>query len=140
MNNANRLRDEFRGTRWIRGGYPYRDERTGFNFDPNHGDIREKVELVLKHRRANPHFYPPSDGQYFDKNFIAGQIETYICQQKPDLCGDGPYVAPPVTNVTVQPSKQCPKCLNVDWKPIYCPTCSGQRITGWECNVCHGKI
>ena len=135
-----RLREEWRGSRWPQGGWPYRDERTGMFFDPNHGDMRDKIPAVQKHRRANPHIYPPHDTQYFDPEFIRAQIEEYMCRQKPQLCGDGAIPYKPVVNVIVTPTTPCSGCGAVNYEAEFCKSCGGSKIQNFKCKDCGTKV
>jgi len=109
-------------------------------FDPCAGGMNDRINDVQKHRRANPTVYPPTDAQYLDSGFIYQQIVDFMCNQKPELCGEAPKYPAQKINVIETPLFACLKCGNTDWKAIMCPTCGTSRITGWECKSCGAKI
>jgi len=134
-----RLATEWQGTRHPPGNFPFKDARTGHPFDPNAGGMRDRIADVQKHRRANPTVYLSTEPQYFDANFIQQQIEDFMCNLRPEICGEAPKLEAKV-NVLEIPMFACAKCSATDWKARYCPTCAGQRVEGFTCNACGNRI
>jgi hypothetical protein len=134
------LLPEWQGTRFCPGGYPFTDGRTGYVFDAMAGGLNDRVADVMKHRRANPNLYPPTEPKYLDRDWIRLEIIDFMCAKRPELCGDLPLPKPQKLNVIELPTTECQKCGATNWKPIFCPTCGGNRITGFECQNCHAKI
>ncbi len=133
-----RLAEEWRGSRHPPGSYPYQDPMTGFNY-PNDGGMTDRIAAVQKHRRANPTVYPPSDAEKFDAQFIQGQIESYICERRPELCGEAPALRAHITHVEL-PSDACVKCGHTNWEAVYCRSCGGSRVEGYRCKNCSATL
>lgn len=121
---------------WPAGGYPFRDPRTSKVFDGMSADLNLQAQNVVKHRRANPRFYPSNDTHWFQVSIVRQEIVDYMCGQKPELCTDG-VASPAHSNLAVQqPSSKCPSCGSGEATAILCKTCSGQKIVGWKCKAC----
>lgn len=130
------LLPEWTGTRWPPGGYPFKDGKTGKNFDPMAGDITERVRQVQAYRRANPHIF--TDQNELDSSGIRTEIIAYICTHNPSICvGD---IVAALPNPEAPRSPKCPKCSATDATPKYCPTCGGSKIDYYTCNQCQTKF
>jgi hypothetical protein len=118
---------------WPPGGFPFKDARTGKNFEGMSADLDLQVLNVIQHRKANPSFYPSTETSAFEPANIRQQIIDYMCLLRPHLCGgpeiDRTYQAP-------VPTDKCPKCGSDKAEPVFCRTCGGQKITGWKCVSC----
>lgn len=122
---------------WPPGGYPFKDPRTGKVFDGMSADLGLQAKNVVIHRRGNPRVYPPNDTGWFDVGAIRQEIINYMCSLRPELCTDGVPLPlnEPAAFAVQKPAHACPKCGSHEASPVYCKTCSGQKITGWKC-VC----
>lgn len=134
-----RLKDEWKGTKFPNGGWPFVDSRTGKVFDPNAGDIRDRANQVISHRRANPHIYSPSELKYLDRDWVMAEIEDYICKVNPSLCGDG-QVQRPTVNVTVMPTTPCSACGSTQYEAEMCPSCGTPRVVAYRCKQCKTRF
>lgn len=126
------LKDEWTGTRFPAGGYPYVDARTGMKFDAMAGGINDRILDVQKHRRANPTVFP--EQEWHDAGFIRQQIINFMCTKNTSLCieTDAIKIASNASNF-VQ-TQNCPQCGSAtDAKPEYCASCGGSKIKWWIC-------
>jgi hypothetical protein len=118
----------------IAGGYPYTDPKTGMKFDGfDAGGFGDQVLRVRAHRVANPKIYLPGDVA-LTVEYIANQIDEYQCLRhgnNPRYCLDENQPALPAS-VASDRACSCGEKLN----PVYCPTCSGQKITHYICPKC----
>lgn len=113
----------------------YKDTHTRFN---------ERVKEIIRDRLANRRLLT-SDAQ-LDPELVAEELSEYTCRRlngNPRFCSGGATAnakaarrqalaveSPKVLN------RPCTKCGSLDLRPIYCPTCSALKITGWKCNAC----
>jgi len=134
-----KLKDEWQGTRFPPGAWPFTDSRTGLRFDANAGDLRDRTTQVITHRKANPHVYPTSEPKYLDRDWVRAEIEEFICAKSPELCTDG-TIPKPVINVVTLPEQSCPKCQANSWVAQFCSSCGGGRIESYKCTNCGHKI
>lgn len=125
------------------GGYPYTDPRTGRKFDGfDAGGAGDQIMRIAKYRMANPRIFP--EPEWADQHFIAKQLLEYQFQRlgnnmKYFVATDGtqsnPIVyAPKTPAANVTPPNRCECGANM--APVYCKTCSAQRLTGWKCPTC----
>lgn len=117
------------------GGIIYQDPRTPTaKWMDDHTFLDERTAQVIAFRAANPIIYP--EAEWTNPAFVRQQIVDYNCQRignDPNYCQEvTPRAA--VSAVAVA-ARICPDC-NVEIVPKYCPTCSGRRITGYECPTC----
>ena len=119
---------------WQNGGYPFKDPRTGRHFEGMTVNLFNQAQRVALHRRGNPKLYPPQDPQFLNPQMIEIEIQEQICVKRPDLCNEA-VSRRPVNSAPWAPPTICPKC-NGPITERLCPTCSGRRVTGWECKPC----
>ena len=132
-----RLNDEYQGSRFPPGGYPFHDNRTGMNFDAMQGGIEDRVSQVIKHRIANPNLYPTSEPKFLDRAWVRLEIEDQICSNRPSICGNTTaYAPPPPINQIEFPTTPCPRCGVTNWKANLCPTCGRAKVTSYSCIGC----
>jgi hypothetical protein len=130
---SHQLAQEWLGSRFPPGGYPYQDERTGMRFDAMAGGMDDRVLQVRQHRIANPNQYPnPAD---YDSGLIRQQVTNYICERRPELCG-GDAVIPTIPNpATLRQSADCPKCGSPsNAVATMCASCGGNKVKYWTCS------
>lgn len=123
----------------IPAGIPFKDPRTGRVFDAYERGLNETVKMIIEHRSSNPHFYPEAELKWFDLISVRQEILAEVYKKRPDLFEkdsvDKPYVYVPVEN----PNGKACQCGSTEFEEVYCPTCSGKRLTGWKCKTC-GKV
>jgi len=118
-------------------GFAFTDPRTGFKVAGWEGTAQMNAIKIIANRRANPHIYDPAESQWFDRASVVQEIYAEMNKTQPELFnGFGGNVQLPVTP---GPSGMVCSCGSTDCTPIYCATCSGQRVTGWTCNSCGKK-
>jgi len=128
----NRLDEQWLGTRFPPGGFPFQDQRTGQVFNAMAGGMEDRIIDVQKHRRANPNIYP--EEKYHTTDFIRQEIIDFMCNAKPSICGGQDPVAPRSPAALVQ-TVECPKCgSSSNAKPEFCASCGGNRIKFWICS------
>lgn len=121
------------------GGYPFIDPKTGMKFNGWEGSPQMIAVKVAEHRRGNPTFYPDGAGQ--DTNGIIQEIFAQKMKSMPWLFvgqpdqGPQPYPSEPASQAVTILGDKC-GCGSTEYEPIYCPTCSGKRITGYKCKSC----
>lgn len=119
----------------IPGGVQYQDPRTpAAVWSDSHTFPDERVQQVIAFRKANPGIYP--EPEWTDFNFVRQQVVEYNCAR---LGGNGEYCFD-TEPVLPMPSaglakKVCPDC-GANMTPQFCPTCAGQKITGYRCPQC----
>lgn len=119
------------------GGWGFTDPKTNRKFNGWEGTPQMIAVKVAEHRRANPSIYPNGEGQ--DLNGIIQQIYEQKMKTAPWLFVGQPDKDPaqPQTQAaTVTIVGQKCSCGATEFKPVYCATCSGRRITGYTCASC----
>lgn len=125
---------------FCQGGWPFVDPKSGFKCNGYEGTPKMHANKIIAHRRANPTLFPPNDASLFDVNSVIQEIYQQKFQTHPQL-----FVGQPGYTVlkmekpakkNYQPNSKCPKCNSPDFEPVYCPTCTGRRITGYKCKSC----
>ena len=119
------------------GGFPFQDPKTGMIFNGYEGNAEMIAVKVSAHRQANQKLYPEGGG---DVGGIVQEIFSQKNAQMPWLFSGGPDDPgmPPTAQVSASaggPGGSC-VCGATETDPIYCPTCGGQRITGYKCRAC----
>lgn len=118
-------------------GMPFVDPRTGRSFDAYQMGLNETIRGIINHRSKNPTFYPESEGRWFDPIMVRQEVLRVAYEKRPDLFkqldGEPIIQVAPVVN---SKDPVCNNCGSLSLEPIYCPTCSGKRITGYKCNNC----
>lgn len=130
-------------------GFSFSDPHTAMKFDDEHADLNTQIARVIEHRKANPGIYPTHNIAAFHPASVAQEIIVQVCSRHPQLCEDSALVgtmknpvisfAPaqvPIVKTQRPNGQPCSKCNGDDFEPIYCKTCSGNRITGWRCKKC----
>lgn len=120
------------------GGWPFEDPLTKRKFNGWEGTPQMIAVKVAEHRRANPQLYPDGKGQ--DLNSIVQEIYAQKVRVMPWLFTGYPdknpaYPSQPAAKAVVIKGEKC-TCGATEFKPVYCPTCSGRRITGYVCASC----
>jgi hypothetical protein len=119
------------------GGWPFTDPRTKFTCNGFEGTPDMQAVKIIAHRRANPHIYPPAEGQWFDRQSVAQEVMAQKYATNPELFVGGGQPAPkPKRKKIEHPISMCQHCGSTDWEPVYCPTCGGKRLTGYKCKQC----
>ena len=122
------------------GGWPFKDPKTGFSVNGYEGTPTMHAPKIIAHRRANPHVYPSQQYHWFDEQSVIQEIYQQKLATHPHLfrgfADKTVEIKTKATNKRVeQPSLNC-ECGALDWKPKYCPTCSGKKLIGWTCGKC----
>lgn len=110
------------------GGFPFTDPKTnrkwvGFEWN---WDLLAKD--IIKHRHDNPHIYARDVAESFNYNSVVQEIFRQKFATHPDIfSGHGGEV---------KSSNACRVCGATEEEPIFCPTCSGQRVIGTRCLKC----
>lgn len=117
------------------GGYIYRDPRIeSAKWLDDHTSSEDRAREVIKFRAANPSLYP--EPEWTQTPFVTQQIIDFNCARwgnDPRYCIEvGPQPSPAVATPA---ARLCPSC-NAPITPVFCPTCSGRRITHYECKPC----
>lgn len=122
------------------GGWPFKDERTGFKVGEYEGTPEMQAEKVIKNRRANPHLYPAAEGHWFSRDAVVQEIyrnkfktHAYLFAGRPDKTASS-VLSPPRKQIE-QAASICACGANY-FEPVYCPTCSGKRIKSYKCRKC----
>ena len=120
-------------------GYPYTDPRTGMKFE--HGDFKDVVGQIIKHRQANPRFYPKSEPIYFDFGSVSNELDDATCSRlnnNPKWCesGDPIPISTDGLELMLMPNK-CQRCGCSQGYQYLCPTCSGRRVLYYICRDCN---
>ena len=126
------------------GGWPYVDPKTGFKCNGWEGTPQMHAVKIIAHRRANPNFYPPSEGQWFDPASVVQEIYQQKVKTHPHLfkgySDNAPQMnAQPTPKTMVSPTIVC-ACGSNEFEPQYCKTCGGNRINGYKCSKCGKDI
>ncbi len=128
---------------WPPGGYPFTDPKTGQKFDGMSADLKSQCLNVITHRFANPKKYPPTNVNAFDFDHVLREISEYQCLRlgnNPRFCFDTEHPTRRTKEVqTVDGVPVCPSCGKM-MIPYRCPTCSGTRIRGWQCQGCYTRV
>lgn len=117
------------------GGFPFKDPKTGMLFNGYEGTAQMIAVKVMAHRDANSALYPNGSGGL---DAIVQEIYAQKNAQMPWLFvggPDDPGLPPTITASTGAVGGIC-VCGATEVDPIYCPTCGGQRITGYKCRAC----
>ena len=119
----------------IPGGFMYQDPRTpAMKWDDTHSFLEDRVREVITFRAANPSLYP--EPEWTNSLYVRAQIETYNCER---LGNDGRYCiedAPPAPSAPSIVAPRISPCCSVEIVPVFCPTCSGRKITHYKCPNC----
>jgi len=125
-------------------GFGFTDPRTKRTWPGYEGTPAMTAYKVMIHRQGNPSIYPPEEKEHFDKNLIIQEIYQQKFAKMPWLFNGQPgqvQMDVPVVNQTIstQPMKSslgpC-ACGSETVYPIMCPTCGGNRVTGYKCASC----
>jgi len=124
------------------GGFPFTDSRTKMKWNGYEGTPAMTAAKVITHRRANPMLYPAGISEAFDLNSVVQEIFAQKFTTSPELfSGYGPPDAVVQVNMNaptgpaVSASTPC-QCGSNQIVPVYCQTCSGNRVTGYRCAGC----
>lgn len=108
----------------------------------DHTFLNERVREVFQFRALNPVIYPPSEPQYLNAAYIENEIVIYNANRlrnDPNYFYDESYAGPSISpSLNIPADRNCDVC-GVILTPRYCPTCSGQKINGYNCSGC-GKV
>jgi hypothetical protein len=125
------------------GGWPFKDERTGFivdgekAFEQTWNGLADKIIRV---RLANPHLGPKDDPSWTDRQSVIQEVFRYKAQTHPELFVkvDGKITTPlpPRAKVAIKSTTKCPYCESQNIEGIRCKTCGGTRIKGYKCLTC----
>lgn len=120
------------------GGFQFKDPRTGLKFE--HGDFKDVVSQIIKHRQANPRIYPKDFPESFDFNTVSNILDSYTCDRlknSPKWCISGEPEPVDVSGLELMllPSP-CYKCHCNQGYEIICKSCAGRRRTGFYCRDC----
>lgn len=119
------------------GGFGFIDPRTKRIWPGFEGTPEMTSTSIIQHRLANPNIYPRTDLPWFDKASVIQEIYAQKYATMPELfIGHGTTALIPKAAVLATTSSPCAKCGNTQAAPVYCPTCSGQKITGYRCAGC----
>ena len=119
-------------------GYLFTDPKTGMKFE--HGDFKDIVSQIIKHRRANPRLYPPENAGDLDFNSVSNELDSYTVMRlhnDPRYCESGEPIPVSTEGLELMTmTAPCPKCgCRMGWQ-ILCKTCSGKKRTGFYCADC----
>lgn len=119
-------------------GYIYRDPRIeSAKWLDDHTSIEDRAREVIKLRAANPSLYP--EPEWTQTPFVTQQIIDFNCARwgnDPRYCIETPTA--PSAKPTIA-ARLCPDC-NIEIRPRFCSTCSGQKILGYECPKCRKEF
>ena len=119
-------------------GYWFKDPRTGMVFE--HGDFKDVVSQIIKHRQANPRLYPKDELASFDFSAVSQQLDEATCSRLNNnlkWCESGEPIPVDVSDLELMlMPRACPKCGCSQGYQILCKTCSGRRVTGYYCHDC----
>lgn len=118
------------------GGYAFRDPKTGLAFNGMEATLDGQIEKIVRHRLANPRFYPLNEPHWLDRERVRQEIFQQIHAKHPELFVG--YDAPPRQTIKVvvsQPRNAC-VCGSIEADPVYCKTCGGSKIKAWKCKKC----
>ena len=124
------------------GGIIFTDPRVSSKkWNDAHTGLRERIEEVLRFRRANPGIYDPGkDGDWLNFEKVGNEIVTFNCNRignDPNWCYDETKSQVNIAKPTAPPDvHNCPIC-GMNLIPRYCKTCGGQKINGWDCPQCN---
>ena len=121
-------------------GWNFSDPKTGMSFNGYQGSPEMIAVKVAEHRRANPKFYPGNEGQnvqnIVQEIYAAKHAKMpWLFRGEPDLNTAAAYPSQPDNAPVAKTSAAC-SCGATEVKPVYCPTCSGKRVTGYTCIGC----
>lgn len=121
-----------------RDGWPFEDPITKRKFNGWEGSPKMIAEKVAEHRRGNPKLYPNGAGQNINEivqEIFAQKVKVmpWLFQGYEDKLPVYPSQQP-AKPVTIKGDK-C-SCGATEFEAIYCPTCSGRRVTGYKCKSC----
>lgn len=124
----------------IPSGILFVDPRTGREFNPYERGLNETIRHIIAHRSQNKTFYPSSDGVWLDPDSVRQEVLSVVYSKRPDLFDrlNSEQQIPIYTSQRQSPNA-CSSCGFEGAEPVYCPTCSGRRITGYKCTNC-GKV
>jgi hypothetical protein len=121
------------------GGFSFVDPKTNFRVNGLEGTLEQTAQKVVDHRRANPNVYPASEVNAFELGLVIQEIFLQKFATHPYLfVGGGEQ---PGTWEAAQKTPELGSCICGETKvePVYCPTCGGQRITGYRCIACKAE-
>lgn len=126
------------------GGWPFRDERTGFTCKPHEGTPAMHAVKIIAHRRANPQHYPRNESKWFDQASVIQEVYAQKAKTHPQLfIGFPDAVIVPRAEIVINPGRgpqsEC-SCGAKTFEPIYCKTCAGKRVTGYKCKNCGKEV
>jgi len=126
------------------GGFGFVDPKTKRAWLGYEGTPEMHAAQIMIHRQGNPDLYPKEERQWFDKNSIVQEIYQQKFAKMPWLFSGQPgqvHMDVPVVNNnrSNQPMKSslgsC-TCGSDMVFPVYCQTCSGNRVTHYTCVGC----
>lgn len=127
------------------GGYEFNDGITGKVYKDTHTLFDARVKEIIRDRLANRRLF--TDETKVDATAVARELSAYTCgrlNNDPRYCTNGlptsPKAAVAVLPEVKKQTKVCPACGSDSVSPVYCKTCSGKKITGYTCNVCHKEF
>lgn len=126
------------------GGFPYQDPRTGFKCNGWEGTPQMHAVKIIQHRRANPKFYPPAEGQWFDTSAVVQEIYQQKALTHPHLFRGYPDKSPATVSnqrstPMISPTLIC-SCGSNEFTAVKCLTCGGSRIKSWKCTKCGREV
>lgn len=112
------------------GGFPFRDPKTQRTWKGYEWFYDNLAKDVIRHRMENPHVYNRNEVAAFDYNSVVQEIFQQKYATHPEIfIGHG-------GEVKVSDPTKCRMCGSTEEEPIFCPTCSGQRVIGAKCKKC----
>ena len=125
----------------ISGGFPFKDPRTGMDFNGMEGTFDDQVSKIAAHRFANPEKYPRNEVGFLDRTSIENELEAFQANRLnnsplyfyDDSKPQGQSLQQPAGKIVAD--KYCAKCGG-SMAEIYCQTCSSRRVIGVKCQTC----
>jgi len=122
------------------GGWGFKCPKTGMQFNGWEGNWEHIARKVIKFREDNPKTFASSE--IGDLNSVVQEIfkqkhstMPWLFRGEPDQ-GPGAYPSQPAAQQPMIVKGEKCACGSTEFEAIYCPTCSGRKITGYKCRSC----